>query len=139
MSGEATETVHGGDTRVSIAGSVFKLKRIWNLTKDRSVLRDANSDGPDFTFGRNNHSFSVTIEASTPDLPTIDAWTDELATGDVTQLAIIVTFPPVSGGADVTASFNNKFFHSEIGHPNADAKVLIRLDGVITSSTITWA
>lgn len=139
MSGEANETVLGTISTVTIATNIYKLKRLWNLTKDHPVERNTNSDGPDFIFGRNNHGFSVTIAASTPDLSTIDGWTDEGATGDLTELAIIVSFPPVGAGATVTASFNTKFFHSEMGHPSADGKILVRLDGVITSSTITWA
>ncbi len=138
MSGESTETVIGGLSTISIAASVFKLKRLWNLTKDHSAIRDANSDNADYTFGRPNHSFSVTLEVSTPDLAAIDAFTDEDASGDLPSKAIIITYPPVGGGAPITASFNAKFFHAEQGHVNAQAKVLIRLDGVITSKTITW-
>jgi len=133
---EATETVLGSISTISIAGNIFPLKRIWNLTKDHPLIRDANSNGPDYTFGRNNHSFSVTVEATTPDLPTIDGWTDEDSDGDLTTLAIVITLPPISGST-VTSSFNTKFFHSETGQPSLDGKVLIRLDGVITSSTIT--
>jgi len=135
---EPTESVLGISTTVSIGGVVYPLKKLWNLTKDHPLTRDANSDGPDYTFGRNNHSFSVTIEATTPDLPTIDGWTDELATGDITELAIIIALPPISG-SEITASFNAKFAHSETSQPTPEGKVLVRLDGVITSGTITWA
>ena len=139
MSGVANETVTGAISTVSIAASIFNLKRLWNITKDHPVTRDANSDNADYTFGRPNHNFSITIEATTPDLGTIDGWTDEDAEGDLTSLAIIVSLPPGGGGATVTASFNTKFFHSEIGQPSVTGKVLVRLDGVITSKTITWA
>jgi len=137
MSGVGTETVYGGLTTVSIAGNIFNLKRLWNITKDHPVTRDTNSDGTDYLFGRENHSFSVTIEVTTPDMPTIDAFTDETADGDLTELAIIITMPPVSG-VSITASFNTKFIHAEFGHPSVTGKVLVRLDGVITSQTITW-
>lgn len=136
---ESTETVIGEDTTVSIGGAVYPLKRLWNFTKDHPLNRNTNSAAnPDYIFGRNNHSFSVTIEASTPDLPTIDGWTDEDSDGDLTAQAIIITMPPVSGTA-ITASFNTKFHHAEVGQPSAEGKVLVRLDGVITSSTVTWA
>ncbi len=138
MSGTNAEVVTGAISTISIAGSIFNLKRIWNLVKDHTVVRDANSSGPDYTFGRNNHSFSFTIEASTPDLPTIDAWTDETSNGDLTQVAIIVSLPPIGGGSTVTATFNAKIHHMEFGHPSEEGKVLCRLDGVITSATITW-
>ena len=139
MSGESRETVLGALVTISIAGSVFKLKRIWNLTKDHPVTRDANSDNVDYTFGRPNHGFSITIEASTPDLPTIDGWTDEDASGDLTELAIIISMPNVNDDTPITASFNCKFHHSELGHPSVLSKVLIRLDGKITSKKVTWA
>jgi len=137
--GEHGDSVVGNVSRVSIAGNIYKLKRSWGIVKDHAVVRDASSDNADYTFGRPNHSFSLLIEASTPDLPTIDGWTDEAATGDLTELAIIVSLPPVGGGSTVTASFNSKFAHSDTGQQSPTGKVLIRLDGVITSKVITWA
>ena len=86
-----------------------------------------------------DHGFSITIEASTPDLPTIDGWTDEDASGDLTELAIIISMPNVNDDTPITASFNCKFHHSELGHPSVLSKVLIRLDGKITSKKVTWA
>ena len=138
MSGVNNEVVSGGISTLSIAGSVFNLKRLWNLTKDHAVIRDANSSGPNYTFGRNNHGLSFTIEASTPDLPTIDAWTDEDSNGDLSNLTIIISLPPIGGGSTVTATFNAKLNHMEFGHPSEEGKVLIRIDGIITSATITW-
>lgn len=139
MSGEAIEVVAGQVSTISIAASIFNLKRLWNLTKDLPVVRDVNSAGTNYTFGGRNHSFTITIEASTPDLATIDGWTNPDADGDLTQLAIVVSLPPVGGGATVTASFNAKFHHAELGHPSEEGKVLVRLDGVITSASIAWA
>ena len=131
MSGVATEVVQGQVSTVSIAASIFNLKKIWNVTKDLPVVRDVNSAGTNFTFGGRNHSFDITIEATTPDLSTIDAWTDPGSDGDLTELAIIVSLPPVGGGATVTASFNTKIHHAEMGHPSEEGKVLVRLSGVI--------
>jgi len=139
MSGVASETVAGQVSTVSIAASIFNLKKIWNITKDLPVVRDVNSAGSNYTFGGRNHSFDITIEASTPDLSTVDAWTDPDANGDLSELAIVVSLPPVGAGSTVTASFNTKIHHAEIGHPSEEGKVLVRLSGVITSATITWA
>ena len=139
MSGVASETVLGAVTKVSIAGSIFNLKRLWGIVKDAPVVRDVNSDNTEYTFGGRNHNFDVTIEATTPDLSIIDAWSDPASDGDYTELAIVVTLPPVSGGTPVTASFNAKIPHSEIGQPSLDGKVLIRVAGPITSKVITWA
>lgn len=138
MVGSNSQVVTGAISTVSIAGGTYNLKRIWNLVKDHPLIRDANSSGADYTFGRNNHSFSITIEASTPDLSAIDAFTNETANGDLTSLAIIISMPPIGGGATVTASFNCKIHHAELGHPSEEGKILVRLDAVITSSTITW-
>ena len=139
MSGVATETILGGESTVSIAGSIFNLKRLWGIVKDAPVIRDVNSDNSEYTFGGRNHNFDVTIEGTTPDLATMDAWSDPLSDGDYTELAIVVTLPPVGTGTPVTASFNAKIPHSEIGQPSLDGKVLVRVAGPITSKKITWA
>jgi len=141
MSGEPTEVILGKLSTVSIASNVYKLKRLWNITKDAPIVRDVNSDNSDYTFGGRNHGFDATIEATTPDLPTIDAWSDPAADGDYTEVAVVVTMPPTPKGglSAITASFNAKLPHEEIGQPSDEGVVLVRVAGPITSKTITWA
>jgi hypothetical protein len=136
------ETILGSYSMISIAGNIYGLKRLWGITKDAAKTDiDVNSDHTDYTFGGRNHALDVTIEATTPDLPTIDAWSDPDSDNDYTELAIIVTLPPAkrSGLSTVTASFNAKLPHEEIGQPSSEGNVLIRVAGPITSKTITWA
>lgn len=137
MSGVANEIVVGDKSTVSIAGSIFNLKKIYNLVLDTPVQTDVNTGGTNYSFGSNHDKLRLVIELSTPELATVIPWQNRDANGDKTQLAVIILLVPVGGGANVTMSFNVKSAHQEFGHATEEAKLLASIDFVVTSSTIT--
>ena len=139
MSGVNNEVPIGDKSTVSIAGSIFNLKHIYNLVLDRPVKRDVNTSVTNYSFGSGNHAMRIVFEVSTPDLATVIPWNNRDANGDLTQLAVIISLLPVGGGATVTLSFNIKVPHEEIGHATPEDKILISISPVVTSDTIAVA
>ena len=137
MSGVANEIIVGDKSTVSIAASVFNLKKIYNLVLDTPVQADVNTGGTNYSFGGNKDRLRLVFEMSTPEFATVIPWQNRNANGDKTQLAIIILMVPIGGGANVTLSFNAKSSHQEFGHATEDAKVLASIDFVVTSATIT--
>lgn len=137
MSGVANEIVAGDKSTISIAASIFNLKKIYNLVLDTPLQIDVNTGGTNYSFGSNHDKLRVVFELSTPDIGTVIGWQNRDANGDKTQLAIIILLVPVGGGANVTLSFNAKSFHQEIGHATEQGKILASVDLVVTSATIT--
>lgn len=137
--GVDNEVIAGDKATISIAGDVYDLKEIFDLTRDRTVAEDGNSSGTCYTFGSGRHKIDILIAASTPDLAAIDAFNNRDANGDLPSKAIIISYPPVGGGgATVTESFNAKFHTMKRSHGTVTEKIKIRLTGVITSETSTW-
>lgn len=136
--GVNNEVIAGDKATVSIGGNVFDLKEIFDLTRDRPVTSDGNSSGTNHTFGSGRHRFDVLIEASAPDLATIDAYNNRDSNGDLTEQTVIISYPPVGGGTTVTETFTVKFHTISRRHGSITEKVKVRLMGVITSETQTW-
>jgi len=137
--GSENEVVVGEKATISIGGSVFNLKEIFDLTRDRPVVSDGSSSGTNHTFGSGRHRIDILIEATTPDLATIDAYNERNAAGDLPSQTIVITYPPISLGAAVTETFNAKFHTITRNHTTSNEKVKVRLTGVITSEDQTWA
>lgn len=137
MSGVANEIIAGDKSTVSIAGSIFNLKKIYNLVLDTPLQTDVNTDGTNYSFGSNHDKLRVVFELSTPELATVIPWQNRDSNGDKPQLAFIILLVPIGGGANVTLSFNVKSFHQEFGHSTEEAKLLASIDFVVISPTIT--
>lgn len=139
MSGAVGEKVIGDKSTVSIGGSVFNMKLTYDLDDGSPAERSANSNGVDYAFGNQDGTFSCEIEATTPDLSTIQGWVARDSNGNISAQSTIISLPPVGGGATVTGTFNCKYHRYRIISTTPDGFVLVRVEGVITDTNVTWA
>lgn len=136
--GEQNEVSAGDKVTISIGGDLYKLKEIFDLTRDRPVTDDGNTIGTNYTFSSGRHNVDILIEASTPDLATLDAYNNRTSAGDLPEQECIITYPPVSGSTAVTETFDAKFHTIKRTQGSILDKIKVRLVGVITSETQTW-
>jgi hypothetical protein len=136
--GEFNEKIIGDKATIKIGANVYQLKLNFGMNDGAPAERSANSSGLDYAFGAQDGTFVCEIEASTPDLTVIEGWRRRSATGAITAQTVVITLPGVTTGS-TTATFSAKFHRYEIISTSPDGFVLVRLDSVISSETVTWA
>jgi hypothetical protein len=103
--GEITEIVNATELTLLVGANTYILLTNLVINVSRPEDRSATTDGgPLYTYGKGDHSFTATLNVSTPELSSLNTLNETDANGAMTSTAWLIKATDVSGATKTFAA-----------------------------------